>query len=812
VRPLFVLRWSARELRRHWLQVAAIALIIAVGTGVYSALGSTATWRRQSNDASFESLAMYDLRVKAAEGVDAPQGSMLAALDRLPVRDAIAHAEERLIAPTQVDATTAGKTILVPGRVIGVDVRHGGPQVNQIRVATDHGRTLAARDESTRSVVLEQNFASFYDLPATGSIRIGGQSVHYVGTGLSPEYFLVVTEEGGFFAQANFAVVFAPLDTAQALIGRPGRVNDLVLRVRPGLDAHAVAPDVKEAFAGAGLAVTVMERRDEDAYRLLYDDIEGDQKFWNVFAALILAGAAFGAFNLASRMVEAQRREIGIGMALGAPPRDLALRPLLVGVEIAVLGVVFGLGMGLLAMAAIRPVYTSLLPLPIWHTDFQPGMFVRGAALGFVLPVVATAWPVWRAVRVLPVEAITTTHRTAHGGLSRLLRRLRWPRSTYARMPIGNVLRTPRRTLLTALGIAAAVTALIATLGMIDSFVDTMSRNDREVLRDHPDRVAVALQGFHPNDGPDIAAIAAQPSVGAVQPALRFGGRLTAAGKEPIEVFVDVIDLDGKVWTPTLVRGSVPPDRAGLVISQEAASDLGIGPGSVVTLEHPAQRGTGFELVRTRVAVAAVHPSPFRFAAYLDRSQLARFGVPDVVNQLYVLPAAGFTPQDVQRALFGRPGVASVQPVSASSEVVRDSLDEFVAIFRVLELFILLLTLLIAYNATSINTDERAREHATLFAFGLPLRRVLRMDVVEGLVIGLLGTVIGIVAGLAVLQWITTALVGNTMPEMGLDVVVSNETIVTALILGVVAVGVAPLLTLRKTRRMNIPSTLRVIE
>ena len=59
--PLFLLRWSARDLRRRWVQVAAIALIIAIGTGVYSALGSTATWRRTSNDASFAAVGMYDL-------------------------------------------------------------------------------------------------------------------------------------------------------------------------------------------------------------------------------------------------------------------------------------------------------------------------------------------------------------------------------------------------------------------------------------------------------------------------------------------------------------------------------------------------------------------------------------------------------------------------------------------------------------------------------------------------------------------------------------------------------------------------------
>lgn len=812
MRPLFLLRWSARDLRRRWLQVTAIALIIAVGTGVYAALGSTSTWRRESNDASFEALQMYDLRVRAADGVDAPVGTMLAILDGLPDPGVIATAAERLIVATQVDASTADKTILVPGRIIGVDVSADGPEVNTIWVPAGKGRTLAASDDARPNVVLEQNFAKFYDLPATGSLVVGGSAVTYVGTGLSPEYFFVVTDDGSFFAEANFAAVFTSLGTAQSLANTPGRVNDLVMRLRAGSDVAAVRTQVVQAFAGTGLGVTVMERRDEDSYRVLYDDIDSDQTFWNVFAGLVLAGAAFGAFNLASRLVESQRRELGIGMALGASPRELALRPLFVGIEIAVLGVVFGIGMGLAVTAVIRPVYTGILPLPVWHTELQPTMFAKAAVLGFCIPVIATAWPVWRAVRVLPVDAITTTHRSARSGLSRVLRRLPWPRGTYARMPVGNVLRTPRRTLLTAFGIGAAVTALVSILGMLDSFVDTTDRNEREVLQDHPDRLAVALHGFQAPTGDVLASIRSQPSVGEVQTSLRFGGRLTAGNQQPIDVLVEATDLGNTVWTPTLQRGGLSADRTGLVISAEAANDLGIDVGSTVTLEHPAQRGIGLEIAQTQMQVSAVHPSPFRFAVYLDRSQLTSIGLPDVINQLSVLPAAGSTPQVVQRALFGLPGVASVQPVSAAGKVLEDSLDDFVGVFRVLELFILLLALLIAYNAASINTDERSREHATLFAFGLPLRRVLWMDVVEGMLIGLLGTGLGLAAGMALLRWLTTELVGNTMPEIGLDVTMSTETIVTALALGVIAVAAAPLLTIRRLRRMNIPDTLRVVE
>jgi putative ABC transport system permease protein len=217
-------------------------------------------------------------------------------------------------------------------------------------------------------------------------------------------------------------------------------------------------------------------------------------------------------------------------------------------------------------------------------------------------------------------------------------------------------------------------------------------------------------------------------------------------------------------------------------------------------------------MIATPMLVSGVHPSPFRFAAYLDRSQLPALGLPDVVNQLYALPSAGASTGDVQRALFGQPGVASTQPITAASKVIRASMDEFVAIFRVLELFILLLALLIAYNAATINTDERRRDHATLFAFGLPLRRVIRMDLTEGLLLGVLGTVTGVALGRAVLGWMTTDLIGSTMPELGLIVAISSTTMATAVGLGVIAVAAAPLLTIRRLRRMDIPDTLRVVE
>ena len=102
-----LLRWSGRDLRARWIQVAAIAMVIALGTGSYAGLSSVTRWRRASTDEGYRSLAMYDLRVKVAEGASVPAGTLLGAVKDDPD---VTAAEERLLVDVQVDEPG------VPGR------------------------------------------------------------------------------------------------------------------------------------------------------------------------------------------------------------------------------------------------------------------------------------------------------------------------------------------------------------------------------------------------------------------------------------------------------------------------------------------------------------------------------------------------------------------------------------------------------------------------------------------------------------------------------------------------------------------------
>ena len=63
---------------------------------------------------------------------------------------------------------------------------------------------------------------------------------------------------------------------------------------------------------------------------------------------------------------------------------------------------------------------------------------------------------------------------------------MRLPGGSLANLPLRNVLRTPRRTIMTLLGIAAVVTIVIALSGMIDAFDATLSDIRHEALAGSP--------------------------------------------------------------------------------------------------------------------------------------------------------------------------------------------------------------------------------------------------------------------------------------------------------------------------------------
>jgi putative ABC transport system permease protein len=345
-----------------------------------------------------------------------------------------------------------------------------------------------------------------------------------------------------------------------------------------------------------------------------------------------------------------------------------------------------------------------------------------------------------------------------------------------------------------------------------------MDRVEDAYLHEAADRMVVNLDFFYPVDNGEIAGIRDLPDANgaplfrAVDTDLMVGGSVSR-GDEEFDVLVQLYDMSTSIWTPKLLEGDLTTDEPGLIIAEKAAADLGVDIGDTVTFEHPVREGPlSFRFVKTDVPVIGIHNHPMRPMVYMDISAAALMGLDGTTNLLEVEPADGVAPVDVKRALLSQPGVASVQEVQEISNALDEGLDIFVQVLRVIQVVVLLMAFLIAFNSTSINVDERVREIATMFAFGLPIRTVTRMQVVENLIIGVCGTIIGGILGWVALNVLLVQRVEEQLEDFGLIVTIAPGTLAISLLLGVLVVGLTPLLSIRRMRKMDIPSTLRVME
>jgi putative ABC transport system permease protein len=826
----FWLRWAARDLRQRWLQVIAIALIIALGTGMFSGFGGMESWRIASMDKSYGMLNMYDLRLSLTAGSRLPQEEAIQALSQVA---GVRVVEPRLLLDTQVDVLGSDPEILVVGQIIGVETRAGGPYVNQVYIE-EGGRGLTESD--SKQAVIEYKFARHYDLePGAKLLLSAGLEVEVVGLGQIPEYFLVVPagEFAFFMGEASYAVIVLPLTTVQSHYQQTGQINDVLLLLDDGIDREAVQTAIEQTMAEnyPDVGVTINTKEEDPIHFLLYSDAEEDQVMMNFFSIIVLAGAALAAFNLAGRIVESQRRQIGIGMALGVPRLWIALRPLLMGLQIAFLGTLMGLGLGLFFSWWIADLTMNLAPLPHWEgTLLHWPSYFKAGLLGIFLPLLATMIPVWQAVRTPPLDAIHGYLIARSSGLNRWLKGVRLPGNTFSQMPLKNSLRSIRRSGLMILGIATAVILLTLFLGLVDTMDASLSQVGEALLHRSPERLVVNLTSFYPTDHPQVENIASltdddgRPLFSEVERGLQLAGRLGAERAETDEAIgttLEYFDPQSPIWSPNLLAGelSASRDKAGnhdkptIIISQKMANDLGLEVGDTALLEHPQREGlVDVRLVESQVTITGIHDNPVRGFSYLDRTQAAFTCLEIATNVLIVIPSADVEMDLVKRILFAQPGIASVQTMAEVIEVFDEALELLSSILLIIQGVVIFMAFLIAYNATTINVDDRLREIATMFAFGLKPRTVLWVQMGENFLLGIVGTGIGVAVGFPMLHQFMAARMENMLENFGLLVSVAPLTMVLIVLVTAGVVTLTPVVNYRRLLRIDIPNTLRVME
>jgi putative ABC transport system permease protein len=137
-----------------------------------------------------------------------------------------------------------------------------------------------------------------------------------------------------------------------------------------------------------------------------------------------------------------------------------------------------------------------------------------------------------------------------------------------------------------------------------------------------------------------------------------------------------------------------------------------------------------------------------------------------------------------------RSGVAQADEDASDTKSFLSFLQSFLLAFGGIALFV---GAFVIANSLSITIAQRTREFATVRTIGASRRQILRAVLIESLVIGILASITGLIAGLALakgLFWLFEQ-VGFTLPNSGL--LLQPRTIVVALIVGILVTVLASL-------------------
>jgi putative ABC transport system permease protein len=644
-------------------------------------------------------------------------------------------ATERRVA--DVPLRIEGRKLL--GRVVGLPAG-AQPAIDGVLVLD--GDYLRPGDIG--GVLVEQHAAEHFGLSPGSTLEVlttdGWRTLDMVGKAASAEYLWPARSRQDVLPSADdFAVVFAAAGLLDEL--DPSDVHrEALFTYGPGADRARVDEDLAR-IADASGATDYFDQADQPSNAALSEDIQGFGVMAVMFPVLFLGAAGMATYVLLTRLVIAQRSQIGLMLANGFGRRTVFGHYLGFGVTAGLLGAVPGLVAGMLLARSVTRLYTDAISVPVRVVQFHAVTVAIGVLFGVGAGALATLAPALRASLLAPATAMRGATLGGRGGRSLLERALpplgrlpaRW------KMVVRGITRSRRRSLSTAVGVVFAATLILTSWGMIDTTQVLLARQFDEVQKQD-------FQVFLAPDAPQgtAAAVARVQGVEAVEPAAEQATTIrSAAGSYQTSLVAFERGTAMHGFSP--VSGGpdgVPSDGVLLGAALEGRLDLRVG--DTVNLVLPTAGVTIDE------RVAGFVSEPLGTFAYVSLPRLAQaLGRPEgeIVNSLMVRTRPGADAAQVRDRLGAVRGVAAVVDSRALERAAGRYMGLFYAFVGLMVALGGVMAFALIFTTMSANVSERVAELASLRAAGMGRRTMARLITGENMLLTVLGIVPGLIVG-----------------------------------------------------------------
>jgi putative ABC transport system permease protein len=652
------------------------------------------------------------------------------------------------------------------------------------------------------SVILTRTFAG------RRGLRIGSRIVLVTPAGHRPFTVRALLEPEGVARIYGGNLVVMDLFAAEAAFARPGFINRLDVVVRHERDVA----EVKGAIAAVlppGLSVEAPAQRKTDIHRIM----GSLQVLLRGMALVGLVASFLITFNRLSTAFEARMWQLGMLRAVGARTalvwRELLKESLLLGAAGVLVGIPAGVGLGylLLPVVAATTALNSKLVAPEAELALSGVSVALAAGLGLAAALLAAALPARRAAGAALAETIRcrgveqpagrgrvvwalralvaagvvaavwmqSATRTAAWGLAAtgliavgtalvaqpflravqpLVALLQYLPRASGRLAAKTLLRNPRRAALTVgmlgVGIGSVVWLWTVAHSFESSVIATLSRAFRADLILSSSHIASGFDDA-PTDARLLEEVAPLEGVEAVA-----GERILdwhhAGGPISIDAFDPAYfsradfgrwplygDAVAGIWE-AVARGEA------VIISTNFVHSLGTRVGHRIVLDTPSG-----PLPLLVGGVTSAFASS-RGTIEMSRELYRRYWHDDQVTRVHLRVRPGSDLAGLRAAIARQLGDRYRLRMLSSGELMvywTEQVHRAFGALHVVAAVVLLVILIGMADTLAAGIVERTRELGTLRAVGGRRGRVRRMVLAEGLLLGALGLVLAVVAGLA---------------------------------------------------------------
>ncbi|GIH12382.1 ABC transporter permease [Rugosimonospora africana] len=659
---------------------------------------------------------------------------------------------------------------------------------------------------------------------------------------------------------AGEAVVILTQDAMARLAGATG-YSQVVAKAAPGQDQWLLTRKVRAALPEVR-AVAGAQYRDN----LANDAINQLSQFTEVlliFAIIACVVSAFVIYNTFNILIVQRMRDMALLRCVGASRGQLFGSVLLESVAVGLAGGVLGIGLGaLLGYGLFRGLGAVDESLPSHAVVLTPTPIVVALLVGVVVTAASALIPAVRATRVPPLAALqvaplataspgrrrvlriaaavlvaaagtaltvagsrtsgdaqTATLAVVAGGLVNFLAvliasplfvgpltaALGWLPGrlfgTPARLAAANARRNPGRT-------AATTAALMIGVGLMSAAtvaITTVRTTANDQLNTHYP-IDYMLRSSDPDHGSGVPTEVARrlrdrPELGTVAE-IRLG-QVTLDGTR---LDVGSVDPSGQALLtgaamPVVAGSTAHLGRGSIILFTSAPDAKGKKVGDTVTLSTGDGRGGRF-------TVAALVSGESQFGvALLAWSDFATLYPASTDDTVLVKAAPGVSPASSQAAVESVTDdypVISVASLAEWRSEINQSVDSLIAAVAALLGIAVVIALIGIMNTLSLSVFERTRESAMIRALGLTRGQLRATLLIEALLMGVVGAIVGLSFGL-LYGWATTRVM---FTGFAAEVTVPVGQLLGYLAIAAVAAVAAAVLPARRAARASIVSAM----